>query len=101
MTLEVADVHAHVQRLVSAVKTETMLPTEEQYTVVHFFCGQKEAKHIHKEIFPVYSRKCLSCKVVHNWVDKFSQGHSKVTDDAQPGVEVAVITVKIFLCCGF
>jgi hypothetical protein len=24
---------------------------------------------------------CLSCKEVHNWFEKFSQGHSKVTDD--------------------
>jgi hypothetical protein len=39
------------------------------------------AKDIHKEIFPVYGGKCLSRKAVHNWVEKFSQGHSKVTDD--------------------
>jgi hypothetical protein len=29
-----------------------------------------KAKDIHKEIFPVYSGKCLSCKAVHNWVEK-------------------------------
>jgi hypothetical protein len=28
------------------------------------------AKDIHKEMFPVYSGKCLSCKAVHNWVEK-------------------------------
>jgi hypothetical protein len=33
-------------------------------------------------------------KAVHNWVEKFSQGHFKVTD-AQPGAEVAETTVKI------
>jgi hypothetical protein len=29
--------------------------------------------------------------VVHNWVEKFSQGHSKVADNAGPGrpVEIA------------
>jgi hypothetical protein len=37
------------------------------------------AKDIHKEIFPVYGGKCLSCKAVHNWVEIFSQGRSKVT----------------------
>jgi hypothetical protein len=25
------------------------------------------AKDIHKEMFLVYSGKCLSCKAVHNW----------------------------------
>jgi hypothetical protein len=28
------------------------------------------AKDIHKEMFPVYGGKCLSCKAVHNWVGK-------------------------------
>jgi hypothetical protein len=36
------------------------------------------AKDIHKEMFPVYGGKCLSRKAVHNWVEKFSQGRSKV-----------------------
>jgi hypothetical protein len=42
------------------------------------------AKCIHKEKFPVYCQKCLSCKVVHKWVEKFSQGRSKVTNDPPP-----------------
>jgi hypothetical protein len=41
-------------------------------------------KAIHKEMFPVYGGKCLSCKAVHSWVEKFSDGCSKVADDAQP-----------------
>jgi hypothetical protein len=40
------------------------------------------AKDIRKEMFPVYGVKCLSCKVVHNRVVKFSVEHSKVADDA-------------------
>jgi hypothetical protein len=32
--------------------------------------------------FTVYGGKCLFYKSVHNWVKKFSQGHSKVTDEA-------------------
>jgi hypothetical protein len=40
------------------------------------------AKDIHKEMFPVYGGKCLSRKAVRNWVEKFSQGHSKVADNA-------------------
>jgi hypothetical protein len=59
------------------------------------------AKDIHKEMFPVYGGKCLSCKVVHNWVEKFSQGRLKVADDARPGAEVAEMTVKKLLCYKF
>jgi hypothetical protein len=36
----------------------------------------------------------LSRKAVHNRVDKFSQGHSKIADDARSGAEVADTTVK-------
>jgi hypothetical protein len=35
----------------------------------------------YKEMFPLYGGKCLSRKAVHNWVEKFSQGRSKVSDD--------------------
>jgi hypothetical protein len=43
--------------------------TEKQNFVVHFLWvkGLNE-KDIHKEMFLVYSEKCLSRKVVHNWV---------------------------------
>jgi hypothetical protein len=52
------------------------------------------ANNIHKEMFPVYNLKCLSLNAVHSWVEKFSQGRSKVADDARPGAEVAETTVK-------
>jgi hypothetical protein len=52
-------------------------------------------------MFPVYGGKCLSRKAVHNRVEKFSQGRSKVADDARPGAEVAETTVKTLLSCGF
>jgi hypothetical protein len=39
------------------------------------------AKDNHKEMFPVNSGKSLSRKAVHSWVEKFSQGLSKVSDD--------------------
>jgi hypothetical protein len=52
------------------------------------------AKDIHKEMFALYGGKCSSRKAVHNWVEKFSQGRSKVADDARPGAEVAETTVK-------
>jgi hypothetical protein len=43
----------------------------------------------------------LSRKAVHKWVEKFSQGRSKVADNARPGAEVAETTVTRLLCCGF
>jgi hypothetical protein len=48
-----------------------------------FFVGKElNGKDIHKEMLPVYGGKHLRCKDFHNWVKKFSQGHSKVADDA-------------------
>jgi thiamine kinase-like enzyme len=38
-------------------------------------------KDIHKEMLPVYGWKCLSRKAVHNWIEIFSQGYSKVADN--------------------
>jgi hypothetical protein len=88
--------HAHVQGLVSVVKMATMLEeltTKEERSVMRF-CGQKDSTQriFIKKMFPVYSGKCLSCKVVHNWIEIFSQGRSKVTDDAQPGRPVETVT---------
>jgi hypothetical protein len=52
----------------------------------------------------IFIKKCFLFtvgSVCHNWVEKFSQGCLKVTDDAQPGAEVAETTVKIFYAVGF
>ncbi|BFZ08992.1 hypothetical protein BsWGS_12031 [Bradybaena similaris] len=64
----------------------TACTTEQQCAVVHFW-GAKvlPAKDIHKEMFPIYADKCLSRKVVHSWVEKFSQGRSKIVDEIQSG----------------
>jgi hypothetical protein len=76
--------------------------TEEQSSVVRFLWAKGvNAKYIYKEMFPVYGEKFLSRKAVHNWVEKFSQGHSKVADDAGPGAEVAETTVRRFCAAGF
>jgi hypothetical protein len=74
--------------------------TEEQRSVVRFWKKWPYAKYIDKERFPVYG-KYLSRKALHNWVEKFSQGRSKVADDARLSAEVAETTVKRLLCCGF
>jgi hypothetical protein len=33
-------------------------------------------------LFPVHGEEYLARKVVHNWVEKFSRGRSKVADNA-------------------
>jgi hypothetical protein len=72
--------------------------TEEQNSVMRFLWAEGlNAKGIHKQIFPVYCWMCLSCKAIHNSVKKFSQGHSKVANDAGPGGEVAETTVRRLL----
>jgi hypothetical protein len=66
MTVEVADAHADVQRLLSVVKMATVLEKctiEGQRSVMHILWAKgPNAKDIHKEIFPVYGGKCLSRK---------------------------------------
>jgi hypothetical protein len=52
-------------------------------------------------MFFVYGAKCLSRKAVHNCVEKFSEGRTKVADDARPRAEMAETTVKRLQCCGF
>jgi hypothetical protein len=105
MTEYVADAHAHVQRLVSVIKTATVLQgctTEEQRSVVRSLWAKGlNSNDICKEMFPAFGGKCLSRKAVHTWVQKFSQGRSKVAHDETGGEEVAETTVKRLLCCGF
>jgi hypothetical protein len=43
------------------------------------------ANDIHKEIFPIYGRKCLSRKSVHSWVEKRGKGFA---DDEETETEV-------------
>jgi hypothetical protein len=49
------------------------------------------AKDIHKKMFPVSAGKRLARKAFHYWVEKLSQGRSKVTDDARPGCPVEIV----------
>jgi hypothetical protein len=49
--------------MATALEEYTM---EEQRSVVRFFLmGKSTAKNIRKEMFPVYSGKCLSRKAIH------------------------------------
>jgi hypothetical protein len=69
-----------------------MFNTEEHRPVVSFLWAKGHAKDIHKQIFSVYGGKCLSRKAVHNFVEKFPQGRSKVADVARPGRPVKTAT---------
>jgi hypothetical protein len=87
--------HTYVQRLVSAVKIATTeeYTTKVQHSVVRFLWAKAlNENDIRKEMFPVCCGKCLLRTAVHNWVKKFSQGLSKVTDDARPGRPIETAT---------
>jgi hypothetical protein len=64
------------------------------------FCAGKrtQCKGYHKEIFTVYGGKCLSCKAVHNWVEKCDKHFAH---DERVETEVAETTVERLLCCRF
>jgi hypothetical protein len=93
VTVDVADAHAHVQRLVSVVKMETVL---EKYapraalSCAFLWAKTLNKKIVNKEMLSVYGEKCLSRKGVRNWVQKFSRGSSKVADDVRPGRPVQI-----------
>jgi hypothetical protein len=57
-------------------------PSIEDHSVVCFLWVKGcLARDIHKHIFPVHGKNCLSCEVVYNCVEKFDQGHSKLEDN--------------------
>jgi hypothetical protein len=80
----------------------TVLEKPKSSVLLCVFCGQKKlnAKDINK-VSCLRREVFLSRKAVHNLVEKFSQGRSKVADDAEADAEVAETTVKRLLCCGF
>jgi hypothetical protein len=76
------------------------------YRTTAFCCSflwakRLDANDIHKEIFHVYSRKCLSREAVRNLVEKFSQGRFESLRWWNWSRELAETTVKRLLCCGF
>jgi hypothetical protein len=79
--------HGHVQKLVSVVKMATVLkgvlPKSNVMFCISLWTKELNAKEIHEEMFHVYDGKCLLHKMVHNWVEKFSQRSTKVADDAR------------------
>jgi hypothetical protein len=76
--------------------------TEKQHAIVRFVWAKGlNAKYIHREIFPAYAGKCLSRKAVHNWIEKFSEGLSKVPDDETEVRKWLRQQSKKFVCCGF
>jgi hypothetical protein len=68
-----------------------------------FLRGAKglSAKDNHKEMFPVQNGKCWSHKAFSNWVEKFSQGRSKVADDETDVRKWLRQGSKDLICYGF
>jgi hypothetical protein len=97
MTVYVAAAHAHVQRLFfinqNGDRAWRVYYIREEFCCVFLWAKRLTAKDIHKEMFSIYGGKCLSRKAVHNLVEKFSQGRSKVVDDAR-SVRPVVITTE-------
>jgi hypothetical protein len=58
-------------------------------------------KDIHKEIIRVYGGKCLSHEVVYSWLEKFSQGRSKVVDAETESWKMLRQQPKDFCAAGF
>jgi hypothetical protein len=52
-------------------------------------------------MFPVYGGKCLSRKEVYNWVKKFSQRRSKVSDDETEAWKWLRQQSRYFYAAGF
>jgi hypothetical protein len=73
-------------------RLSSVLPKSSVLLCAFLWAKGLSAKDIHKEMFPICCGKCLSRKAVHNWVQKFSQGRSKVADDARPGRHVETAT---------
>jgi hypothetical protein len=103
MTVQVADEHAHDQRLVSVVKIATVIEecyTEEQRSVVRF-CGQKKIIRISIKKYFLFMVRSVFRVRLFTAVSRNSLGLSKAAYDARPGAGVAETTVKILPCCEF
>jgi hypothetical protein len=90
---------------VSVVKMSTVLEdctTENRRSFAHFLWAKGlHAKDIHEEMLSVYGGKCLSRKAVHNWVENFSQGRSKVAEDDSQAQTWLRQQTKDFHAAGF
>jgi hypothetical protein len=76
--------------------------TEKQHSFVRLSWAKgPNANNIHKVMLPVYGGKFLSRKAVHSYVEKFSQGRSKVAEYARLIMEVAETKAKRLVCFGF
>jgi hypothetical protein len=80
-----------------ATELECVLPQTAFCCVVFLWAKELNAKNIHREMFPVYSGKCLSCREVHNSAEK--RGKRFAVEHVE--TDVAEITVKRLLCCVF
>jgi hypothetical protein len=69
-----------------------ILPKSSVPLCIFLWAQEFSAKRVHEEMCPVYGGRCFSYNEVHKLVEKFSQGRSKVADDALPGRPVEIAT---------
>jgi hypothetical protein len=98
-TVQVADAHARVKRLVSVVRMATVLEfvlsKSSVLLCVFVWANGLNAKDIHKEMFLVYGGKCLSRKAAHSWAANVSIMTKRLKRRCGSGWD------KILLCWGF
>jgi hypothetical protein len=51
-----------------------------------------ESKNIHNETFPIYGEKCPSRQAVYSWVQKFSEGRTRIEDEHRIGRPTEIAT---------
>jgi transposase-like protein len=67
--------------------------TIEQRGVVRFLWAKgMAAKDIHNEMLPTFGEHCLSHQIVHNWVQKFSEGRTSIENERRVGRPVEIAT---------
>ena len=65
----------------------------EQCAIVDFLWAKwRPSKDIHKEMLSVYGERCLSCKEVRNWVEKFNNSRSHLEDDKRASRPLEITT---------
>ena len=79
-----------------AAPLNTCTTTEQRGVVRFLWAKNMEAKDIHKEMLPMYGEHYLSRQAIHNWVQKFSEGHTSIEDEHRAGRPVEIATQETF-----
>jgi len=57
------------------------------------FVGERTSgKHVDEDMLPEDGENCLSCTAVYDWMEKLTQGLSKLGDNGRPGHGAEIAT---------